>query len=500
MTSRPRCACSRVLAMNSFAEKRKAPPRRTRETLAATGPVVDRVPPHNLDAEQGLLASCILEGGGEVLSDCIAQKISPDHFFTVAHQLIYRAILKLSNDSTGINDITLCEALSVDHALETAGGPAYINALIQRIEVTTHARYWMEIVREKYYRRKLISTATRTVELAFQPNDDLQHLLDSVESSFFEISQDRISADSTQHIKGVVNEAVETINFLEANKGAITGVPTGFALLDKMCFGFHPGQMIVVAARPGMGKTSIALNFIEAALFQKAGKEPVPALMFSLEMPARELAMRLLCSRARANLRQVRDGFVTKDKKADIVNAASEYQQAPFYIDDQGGQTILEIRAKARRMAQQHKLGLIVIDYLQLINGTDNSVSREQQIAEASRSIKAMAKEFNLPIVALAQLNRKSEDEGRAPRMSDLRESGSIEQDADMILLIDKKRRGGKKAGEGEAEDDEAGKDVVPRELIIAKQRNGPTGEIDLLFRPTLTRFETPAQPHGYTH
>ncbi|MDR2862631.1 MAG: replicative DNA helicase [Puniceicoccales bacterium] len=492
--------------MDKFSERRQTSPRRQREAAPASSPAAtDRVPPHNLDAEQGLLASCIIESGGEILNECIAQKINPDYFFTVPHQLIFRALIELQSASIPIDEISLCHALETGNALETAGGAAYVNALTNRIEVTAHARHWLKIVREKYFLRKLISTATRTVELAYQPGDDLGHLLNTVEQSFFEITNDRIASDSIQHVRTPVKEAEDLIRQLQESRNSITGVPTGFDELNKMCFGFHPGQMIVVAARPGMGKTSIALNFIEAALFKNrsatgGAAPPVPSLMFSLEMPSRELAMRLLCARASAGLEKIREGTLPKAKLADIVNAGAEYKDMPFYIDDQGGQTILEIRAKARRLVQQHKIGIIIIDYLQLINGTDNSLPREQQIAEASRSIKAMAKEFKLPIIALAQLNRKSEDENRAPRMSDLRESGSIEQDADMVLLIDKKRKGGKRTKNSESEDDsdeENGIDVVSRELIIAKQRNGPTGEVELLFRKSLARFES-AHSHGH--
>jgi len=466
----------------------------------------ERQMPNNPEAEQGLLASCIAEGGGAILDDCLSQKVSPAHFFDVRHGLVFEALTQLRNAGGGvIDEIMLAEQLRKNGHLGTVGGEAFIGELARRIEVTAHAPHWLAIVREKHFLRRLIETAQKTVERAYAPTEELQHLLDDVERSFFEISQDRISADSIQQIDKPAKDAVDMIHFLQANKGAVTGVPTGFKKLDQLCFGFHPGQMIVVAARPGMGKTSIALNFIEAALFRQNGNggfAPTPTLMFSLEMPARELAMRLLCANARVNLRHIRAGF-GKGRLDDIGRAYQEFSAMPLYIDDQGGQTILEIRAKARRLRQQHELGLIVIDYLQLINGTDPSVPREQQIAEASRSIKAMAKEFNLPVIALAQLNRKSEDEQRAPRISDLRESGSIEQDADMVLLIDKKRKGGggKKprgaaaaAGGEEEKEDEVSPDVVARTLIVAKHRNGPTDEIDLLFNRGLTKFEEPAK------
>jgi replicative DNA helicase len=254
--------------------------------------------------------------------------------------------------------------------------------------------------------------------------------------------------------------------------------------------------MVIVAARPGMGKTSIALNFIEAALFPKpnSNKAPANVLLFSLEMPARELALRLLCSRARVNMQKLRSAHPDHQTQVDLVTAANEYRGLPLTVDDNGGQTILEIRAKCRRMHAQRKLDLIVIDYIQLINGLDSSLPREQQIAEVSRSIKAMAKEFNVPVIALAQLNRKSEDEGRQPKMSDLRESGSIEQDADIVMLISKLSASqSKAAGEGEAEMSD-GSGCYLRQLIVAKNRNGPTHDINLLWNPGLTRFDTPAR------
>ncbi len=494
--------------MDNFPGKRKYSPRKKDVFPLETGHVSERIPPHNRDAEQGLLASCILEGGGRVLNDCLAAKVTPAYFFTAPHQLIFEAIVKLNFSGTGIDEITLCESLRSAGTLEAIGGPTYINELTNRIEVTTHAAHWLGIVREKYFLRQLISTATRTVEIAFNPTGDLDHLLDSVEKSFFEISQDRIT-DSAQHVGadgGTVDQAMAMFNTMVNGKGVIHGISTGFPELDKMCFGFHAGQMIVVAARPGMGKTSIALNFIEGALFTKGKRPPAPTLMFSLEMPSRDLVMRLLSARAGLNMQRLRDGFVEKGKMPEVVEAADEYKKMPLFIDDAGGQTILEIRAKARRWVQQQKIteqssGLIVIDYLQLINGTDSSVSREQQIAEASRSIKAMAKEFNIPIVALAQLNRKNEDEQRAPRVSDLRESGSIEQDADMVLLIDRVR--GRKVAKpkpGERAEEEPEEERAPgifkRKLIIAKQRNGPIGEIDLDFHSALTKFMTPADSH----
>ncbi len=457
---------------------------------AASAPSVPegRVPPHNLDAEQGLLASIIIDGGGDILNTCVEKKLRPEYFFGTAHQLIFDALLSLSSSNKGIDEITLCEELRSRSNLEAAGGIIYVNELTARTETTAHAVHWLEIVRDAYFRRKLIETSRRTVEAAYHAADTLDSLLNSVEKSFLEISQDRVqeSAQRIGQTNGPLEDALAMISRMAQSRGAITGVPTGFRQLDQQTFGFHPGQMIVVAARPGMGKTSIALNFIEAALFDRSRPNGYTVLMFSLEMTSQDLVLRLLASHSRVSLRNVQRGFAKSEDLKKLASAGTEFKSRKLFIDDVGGQTISEMRAKARRLHAREKLDMIVIDYLQLINGTDNSVSREQQIAEASRSIKAMAKEFGIPIIALAQLNRKSEDENRAPRVSDLRESGSIEQDADVVMLIDRAR--GNKATEEESRIEK----VYPRTLIIAKQRNGPIGEISLVFNGDLTLFAEP--------
>lgn len=456
----------------------------------------NRIPPHSEEAEQGLLSAIILDGGGDILAECQSQKVVPETFFRTEHQVIYEAISALSNEAKGIDIITLLDKLTELGKLETAGGHIYLRELENKVATTVHAPHWLEIVKEKYFRRKLITTATQTVERAFSDGDDIRMILDRVEKSFFEIAGDNIqeTAESTDQ-SPLVARTLEILRQMEKNRGAIHGVPTGFTQLDQMTFGFHPGQMIVVAARPGMGKTSIALNFIEAALFDKkreaSGKPPRAVLMFSLEMTKEDLMQRLLASKSRVNLRNLQKGFGTAEQVQKLYEMSKDYEKRKLIIDDLGGQTIMEIRAKARRIHARTPLSLIIIDYLQLINGTDSRMPREQQIAEASRSIKAMAKEFGVPIIALAQLNRDSDKEDRKPRASDLRESGSIEQDADVIMLIDIKRGGQKKSPTEDEE--ERQRDVRERVLIIAKQRNGPTGDIPLHFHSNITRFETPA-------
>lgn len=454
----------------------------------------DRVPPHNLDAERGLIASVIIDGG-DTLQQCLQERLMPEHFFSPAHQDIFRAAIELSQRNVGIDEITLVEQLRRDGHLENVGGPAYVNELSSLVASSANSRHWLTIVREKFFIRQLIATSVATVEKAHAHAEGIDQLLDSVEQAFFRISESRI-AESVQAIDRPIGEAMDLVERIIRDRSSAQGQPTGFDDLDSLTFGFHPGQMVVVAARPGMGKTSIALNFIEAALFPKRhDAKPARTLLFSLEMPSRELALRLLCSRARVNLGKLRSAHPDAQAQRDLADAATEYKGKPLLIDDTGGQTILEIRAKCRRAHSRDPLDLIVIDYIQLINGLDASLPREQQIAEVSRSIKAMAKEFGVPIIALAQLNRKSEDEARQPRMSDLRESGSIEQDADIVLLIAKASAADRKAIEAEAEVPNAN-GMFLRELIVAKNRNGPTGDIPLYFNAALTRFETPAREH----
>ncbi len=455
----------------------------------------DRVPPHNLDAERGLIASIIIDGG-ETLQRCLSEKISPAYFFDPKHQDIYAAAIKLSHDNSGIDEITITEKLRREERLDSAGGAAYVNELTGQVASSAHAPHWMAIVREKYFLRCLISTSVETVEKAHAHIEGIDQLLEQVEQAFFRIAEHQVG-DTAVAIDKPMEEAMELMQRIFQDGNQVQGVPSGFTDLDRLTFGFQQGQMVVVAARPGMGKTSIALNFIEAALFPKpnSGKKPSHVLLFSLEMPARELAMRLLCSRARVNLQKMRTVRPDAQSQIDLVKTAGEFKGLPLVIDDNGGQTILEIRAKCRRIHAQKPLDLIIIDYIQLISGLDSGLPREQQIAEVSRSIKAMAKEFKVPVIALAQLNRKSEEESRQPRMSDLRESGSIEQDADIVMLISKPPSSQGKAAEAEAE--LAGQDgCYSRQLIVAKNRNGPTADISLLFNPGLTRFETPAKDY----
>ncbi len=449
--------------------------------------ILDRVLPHNIDAEEGLIASCILDSGQEVVSWCMESHITAESFYKPVHQIIYQAIVDLFNTGSGVDEIILCDHLQNKKQLDEIGGYSTVTRISNRIETTAHAKYWLEIVREKYMTRRLISTSTGIIDKCYHSEDSLDHLLESVEQEIFQISQDRVS-DFAQQIEKPIDSAVNIVNSMLQRKGELTGVPSGFTDLDRMTFGFHRQEMIVLAARPSMGKTSLAMNIAEfAVLNNRSNAQPIPTLVFSLEMSSEQLALRLLCCRSRVNMQRLKEGFIPKQGggKA-LAKAAKELKGAPLWIDDSGHLTILELRAKARRLKSKVDIGLIVIDYLQLISGTDNRTGREQQISEISRGIKAMAKELNVPIIVLSQLNRESEREKRAPRLSDLRESGSIEQDADVVLLLAK--RGEKDEGS------QSSYDSSTRDLIIAKQRNGPVGDVTLTFITEYTRFENYTQ------
>lgn len=445
-----------------------------------------RVQPHNLEAEEGLLAACLIDGGREILTECIEAKIAPEFFFKTAHQEIYRALLSLYETGEPVDEILLLEHLRKNGLEEEVGGISTIYAIQDRIETPAHARYFAKIVHEKYLLRRLIRTSREAIEACYEQQEDMSAFIEKIEQDIFEISRDRIT-DAAKPIRESLDEAVADIHALLNGRDDADGVLSGFRDLDGMTYGFHPGQMIVLAARPSVGKTSLAMNFAEHAMIPDGGRKPSGVLVFSLEMTASQLAMRLICSRARVDMKRIRDRVISKQDSAEIANTVKELKQAPLWIDDASNSTILDLRAKARRLHTKNPLGLVVVDYLQLIRGTDNRVQREQQIADISRGMKGMAKELNVPVVVLSQLNRESEKENRDPRLSDLRESGSIEQDADVVFLLHRPK---KRDDDDSVDEGGLPGDVEHIKLIIAKQRNGPVGEVDLTFVRRYTRYE----------
>ena len=442
-----------------------------------------RVPPHSVDFEQALIACCVLEGGQESIALCLQNKVRPESFYLPAHRTICRAIFDLYEDGTPLNEIILSDKLESRHQLESVGGIAYINKICDRIDTPGHIVHYIRRVRDLELVRRIIQSSMQNIERAYQDNENLDEFIEQAENSIFAISEDRLS-DGATHVKKSIDSAVNIVQLMLQKRGAITGVASGFTDLDKMTFGFHDGEMIVIAARPSIGKTSLALNISENVVLPGKSREQVGVLFFSLEMSSEQLAMRLLCSRAKINMTKLRDGFISKEASSELNRVANELKNAKLWIDESSSMSILEIRAKARRMKSKENIGLIIIDYLQLIGG-DSRAPREQQISEISRGIKSMAKELRVPVIVLSQLNRESEKERRQPRLSDLRESGSIEQDADVVMLLSKQ----KTADDSGVEQSIDG-NIFKRELIIAKQRNGPVGVVALSFIKNLTRFE----------
>jgi len=450
-------------------------------------PDIHRLLPQSPDAEKGLLGSILLLPR-EVLGECVEAGIEAGHFHIPAHAAIYMVLLDLWNANQPIDIITLTQVLRDRNKLEEAGGAALVSSLLTFVPTSANASYYMEIMQEKFTLRSIIKTCTEYAARSYDEQENVPMLLDEVEQRIFEIAQERYK-DKQASIRDQVMDAIEAIQDLHDRRGSVTGLATGFSELDKMTNGLHEAEMIVIAARPSMGKTALAMNIAEHVAIQLQK----PVAIFSLEMSSQQLIQRMLCSRARVNLQRVRDGFLNENDFRNLTTAASKLADGKIFIDDSASLSIVELRAKARRLKSQHDVELIVIDYLQLLRSTTRRASENRQIeiAEISAGIKALAKELAIPVIVLAQLNRNPEnrtgDSKGRPRLSDLRESGSIEQDADLVgLLVREEYYADSPEEKSEAE----GK----AELIIAKQRNGPTGDVPLTFLKEFTRFEDRAR------
>jgi replicative DNA helicase len=465
----------------------KRGPRRPRVSAGLPGPgSIDRLPPHSIEAEQGVLG-CIMLSPNDCLGICLEKfKKGVEVFYDLRHQVIFDTLVEMYDGKKAIDLITLQENLKLKTQLEAVGGIPYLSALPDAVPSAANLEYYIEIVREKYVLRKMIQTCTGVVGRVYEHEGKVDGLLDEVERDILQIAEDRIE-NTSMKMKDLVHRAINTIEDYHTRQGALTGIGTGFVDFDKMTSGLHGGEMIVIAARPSMGKTSLVMNIVEHVVLEE--KQPVG--VFSLEMTADSLVLRMLCSRARVNLRNIRDGFLAERDFPKLTGAAGKLASAPLYIDDTAGLSILQLRAKARRMYQQYGVKLIVIDYLQLCNASSSRVeNRQQEVAMISNGVKALAKELNVPVIVLSQLNRELEkDKSRKPRLSDLRESGAIEQDADLIALLYKPDEG-KEDEDAPSQDQEA----IPVNLLIAKQRNGPTGDVHLTFFKGYTRFESAAK------
>jgi replicative DNA helicase len=446
----------------------------------------DRLPPHSIEAEQGILG-CVFLSPHEALGECVEKlKAGAEVFYDLRHQTLYELLVGMYETKEPVDLLTVPQRLKDRGLLDAVGGVAYLASLPDATPSPANLGYYLEIIKEKYLLRRMLATCSNVIARVYEHEGEVDGLLDETERDILQISEARVEPES-RYMRDLVRTAINTIEHYQQRQGMLTGIATGFMDLDKMTSGLHEGEMIVIAARPSMGKTSLAMNIAEHVAIE----EKMPVGVFSLEMTADSLVLRLMCSRARVNLRDIRGGFIAERDFPRLTSAAGKLAAAPLYIDDTPGLSILQLRAKARRMWQQHGIKLFVIDYLQLLHSTARRVeNRQQEIADISNGVKALAKELKVPVIVLSQLNREFEKEkNRKPRMSDLRESGAIEQDADLIGLL-------YRASTGEEEDGGPGveEEAIGVNLLIAKQRNGPTGDVCLVFRKAITRFENAAK------
>ena len=437
--------------------------------------------PYSEDGEKGVLCSLLLSP--QQVADLCLLQLRTEAFFIPAHRIIYDLVLEFHEKGKPVEFVALKQALSDRGRLDEIGGAEFLSHLYSFVPTAANAEYYIEIIRTKYILRRLIATCDKVSVRCRDNVEELEPLLDEAEREIFAVTGENVKTDLIP-TKELVLDAIDQIEKLYENRGAPTGLPTGFVELDRMTGGLHPAEMIVVAARPSMGKTALAMNIAEHVAL--AAKKAVA--VFSLEMSSQQLVQRLLCSRAKVDLQRLRDGFLSERDFPNLTAAAARLREAQLFIDDSAGISIGEMRAKARRLKSQHDIQLIVVDYLQLLRSTSRRAqdNRQLEISEISGGIKSLAKELGIPILVVAQLNRQPDaraKEGGRPRLSDLRESGSIEQDADVVGLLVRPEY-------YEIDEDARQECAGEAELIIAKQRNGPTGEVTLTFLKQYTRFE----------
>ena len=431
-----------------------------------------KLPPQNLDAERGVLGSLMLMN--EAIDE-VAEFLTPDHFYSDRHRVLYRAILDLYEvGSRGIDLVTLADKLAQGGSLEAAGGLVYLDEVLGSVPHAAHAKYYAEIVREKSVQRHLIYACTEVLSECYDSSRPVEEVLQAAESRIFAIAEEQDGGDKIA-IDEILQLAWDRIEERANSDGDTSGLPTGFLDLDEKTNGFQPAELIILAARPSMGKTALVCNFAES-IAEKTGEG---VLLFSLEQSKIELAERFLCIRARVNGHKLRAADFDDAERHRLMVASGELNEMPLYIDDKPGRTVSQIAAIARRLKRQKSLGIIIVDYLQLVEPEDKKVPREQQIAFISRRLKFIAKELDVPVIALAQLNRGVElREDKRPRLADLRESGAIEQDADLIAFLHRPEMYDAEDRPGEAE------------IVIAKHRSGPTGIVTLTWRAECMRFE----------
>lgn len=439
--------------------------------------VLEKLPPQNIEAEMAVLGSMLID------EDAIAHTIetlSSDYFYKDSHRHIYNIILNLFNANKAVDMITICDELKRQDLLDRVGGPSYIASLVNTVPTSANISHYSSIVREKATLRLLIHNSTQIVNDAYNSDGNIEQLLDNSEQLIFAI-RDRRHANAVVPLKEIIKDSIETIDKLYQKKAHVTGIPTGYVDFDIKTAGLQPSDLIIVAGRPSMGKSAFAIGIVEYA----AVVEKIPTAFFSLEMSKEQLVQRLLCSHARVDAHKVRTGFLAVSDWPKLTAAAGKLSEATIFIDDSAAISAMEIRAKARRLKAQYDIKMIVIDYLQLMRASGRFENRQQEISEISRSLKALARELNVPVIAISQLSRAVESRtDHKPQLSDLRESGAIEQDADVVVLI---------LREEYYNPTDENKGIA--EINIAKQRNGPVGSFNLTFIREYTRFENISQP-----
>ena len=440
--------------------------------MATLEDTLRKVPPQNLDAEESVLGGVLLDMHA---LDRVVEGMGADDFYRGSHRKIFRAMLTLSEKGEPIDLITLADTLKARGELQEIGGATYLAELADKVPSAANIAHYARIVREKAVLRSLINVCSEIVTRCYNGEEDIERFLDEAERLIFDVSEKRIRP-SFFKMGDMIMDTIKLVEKLYERKELVTGVPTGFLDLDRMTAGLQPSDLIIVAARPSVGKTAFVLNIAQYVTLHANTAVGI----FSMEMAKEQLVLRMLCSEARVDNAKVRTGYLGERDFPRLAMAAGRLAEAPIYIDDTPAQNVLELRAKTRRLKREANIGLVIIDYLQLMRGLDAQENRTQELSEISRSLKSLAKELNIPVVALSQLNRQVEQRAdKRPVMSDIRESGSIEQDADVIMFIYR---------------DEVYKpdsqDEGVAEIIIGKQRNGPTGTVRLAFRKEYTRFD----------
>ncbi len=447
-------------------------------TSSGSDPSLQHLPPQNLEAEESLISAVLIDN--TTLLEVI-EVLKPEDFYRTAHERIFTAMTDLFSHTEPVDLITLTNKLKEQGQLEEIGGAAYLARLMDTAPVAANATHYARIVHDKACLRRLITKSNEIVQKCFVDRGVIDELLDFAEHSVFEIAENKIRK-AFHPLSELIESNIDQLEERQGNRTLITGVATGFSLLDHLTSGLQPSDLIILAARPSMGKTALALNIARNA----AVDHNTPVAIFSLEMSKEQLSMRMLCAEARVDSHRLRGGFLSNDDWANLTHAASVLSEAPIFIDDSPDISALNIRAKARRLKSDKKLGLVIVDYLQLMKGHRHSERRDLEISEISRALKALAKELNVPVIALSQLNRKLEERtDKRPKLSDLRESGALEQDADVVTFIYRDEVYNK---------EENNPNRGQAEVILAKHRNGPTGDVPLAFIHAYTRFENLAK------